>query len=89
MGWRSSSWPASKTGDAELVAVAVAEDAMEVRFHGQLLTWWAKVVTGWFLHLPSRSQYQLPTVCRRSHTLTPIKPLLGSGGPVAPLPLGG
>ncbi len=49
--------PAGKTTDAELIALAVAQAAMGISSDRQFLGLVAKVLPGWFAHLPCQSQY--------------------------------
>ena len=58
--------PAGKISDAELVALAVAQAAMGVPSDRQFLGLVAKVLPGWFPHLPCQSQYN-----RRLRRLAP------------------
>src|SRR5215218_1637328 len=49
--------PKGKTTDAELIALAVAQAAMGIPSDRQFLGLVAKVLPGWFAHLPCQSQY--------------------------------
>ena len=49
--------PRGEITDAELIALAVAQAAMGVPSDRQFLGLIAKVLPGWFPHLPSQSQY--------------------------------
>ena len=49
--------PAGKISDAELIALAVAQAAMGLPSDRQFLGLVAKVLPGWFPHLPEQSQY--------------------------------
>jgi hypothetical protein len=59
--------PAGKITDGELVALAVAQAAMGVPSDRQFLGLIAKVLPGWFPHLPDQSQYN-----RRLRRLAPV-----------------
>lgn len=59
--------PAGEITDAELVALAVAQAAMGVPSDRQFLGVIAKVLPGWFPHLPCQSQYN-----RRLRRLAPF-----------------
>lgn len=59
--------PEGKISDAELVALAVAQAAMGVPSDRQFLGLIAKVLPGWFPHLPEQSQYN-----RRLRRLAPV-----------------
>jgi hypothetical protein len=58
--------PKGKTTDSELIALAVAQAAMGISSDRQFLGLIAKVLPGWFAHLPHQSQYN-----RRLRRLTP------------------
>lgn len=58
--------PAGKISDAELVALAVAQASMGVPSDRQFLGLVAKILPGWFPHLPCQSQYN-----RRLRRLAP------------------
>lgn len=59
--------PGGKITDPELVALAVAQAAMGVPSDRQFLGLVAKVLPGWFPHLPEQSQYN-----RRLRRLAPL-----------------
>jgi hypothetical protein len=59
--------PAGEITDAELVALAVAQASMGVPSDRQFLGLVAKVLPGWFPHLPCQSQYN-----RRLRRLAPV-----------------
>jgi hypothetical protein len=59
--------PEGRITDAELVALAVAQAAMGVPSDRQFLGLVAKVLPGWFPHLPEQSQYN-----RRLRRLAPM-----------------
>jgi hypothetical protein len=58
--------PAGKITDAELVALVVAQAAVGVPSDRQLLGLVARLLPGWFPHLPEQTQYN-----RRLRRLTP------------------
>ena len=58
--------PAGKITDGELVALAVAQAAVGVPSDRQFLGLVAKLLPGWFPHLPDQTQYN-----RRLRRLTP------------------
>jgi hypothetical protein len=58
--------PAGKITDAELVALAVAQAAVGVPSDRQFLGLVARLLPGWFPHLPEQTQYN-----RRLRRLTP------------------
>jgi Transposase DDE domain len=59
--------PAGKITDAELIALAAAQAAMGVPSDRQFLGLVAKVLPGWFPHVPEQSQYN-----RRLRRLAPL-----------------
>jgi hypothetical protein len=59
--------PRGKITDAELIALAVAQASMGVPSDRQFLGLIAKVLPGWFPHLPCQSQYN-----RRLRRLAPV-----------------
>ncbi len=58
--------PAGETTDAELIALAVAQAATGISSDRQFLGVIAKLLPGWFAHLPDQSQFN-----RRLRRLTP------------------
>ena len=66
--------PAGKTTDAEPIALAVAQAAMGISSDRQFLGLVAKVLPGWFAHLPCQSQYN-----RRLARLIPSITTVGLG----------